>query len=241
LLAAQTDFSEAGELTLFISESQVAYLEDIMWEQGYLGAGQMAGAFRILRSNDLIWSRVIRDYLMGDRQPISDMMAWNADATRMPYRMQSEYLRKMFLSNDLAEGRFELGGRPVALTPGSDLRRRHGDRSRCAVALRLQAQSHHGHGAYVFAHQWRPQRGHHLGAWTCKPALSRHDPRGCRSACRFGDMAETDACEGGSWWPEWSRWLEARSGLPSELPTMGAAQRGLATLADAPGTYVLQG
>ena len=84
LLAAQTDLSEAGELTLFISEGQVAYLEDIMWEQGYLDAGQMAGAFRMLRSNDLIWSRVVRDYLMGDRQPISDMMAWDADATGCP-------------------------------------------------------------------------------------------------------------------------------------------------------------
>jgi polyhydroxyalkanoate synthase len=119
LLAAQTDFSEAGELTLFITESQVAYLEDIMWEQGYLDAGQMASAFRVLRSNDLIWSLVVRDYLMGDRQAISDMMAWNADATRMAYRMHSEYLRKMFLNNDLAEGRFELAGHPVAL---SDIR-----------------------------------------------------------------------------------------------------------------------
>ena len=116
LLAAQTDFSEAGELTLFISESQIAYLEDMMWEQGYLDGGQMAGAFQMLRSNDLIWSRVIRDYLMGERQAMSDMTAWNADATRMPYRMHSEYLRKMFLNNELAEGRFEVGGRPVALT-----------------------------------------------------------------------------------------------------------------------------
>ncbi|MFM9816131.1 poly-beta-hydroxybutyrate polymerase, partial [Streptomyces scabiei] len=73
------------------------------------------GAFQLLRSNDLVWSRVIRDYLLGERQPVFDLMAWNADSTRMPFRMHSAYLRKLFLANDLAEGRYEVGGRPVAL------------------------------------------------------------------------------------------------------------------------------
>jgi polyhydroxyalkanoate synthase len=115
-LAAQTDFTEAGELTLFIDESQLSFLEDMMWEQGFLDSRQMAGAFHMLRSNDLIWSRMIRDYMLGERQVMTDLMAWNADATRMPYRMHSEYLRKLFLDNDLAEGRFVAGGEPVTLT-----------------------------------------------------------------------------------------------------------------------------
>ena len=116
LLAAETDFTEAGELMLFIDETEVAFLEDIMWDQGYLDSRQMAGAFQLLRSNDLIWSRMVHDYLLGQRSPMTDLMAWNADATRMPYRMHSEYLRKLFLNNELAEGRYIVGSRPITLT-----------------------------------------------------------------------------------------------------------------------------
>jgi polyhydroxyalkanoate synthase len=115
LFAAQTDFTEAGELTLFIDEAQVSFLEHMMADQGYLDTKQMAGAFQLLRSNDLIWSKIVHSYLMGERQPMFDLMAWNADTTRMPYRMHSEYLRRFFLNNDLAGGRYEVGGRPVSL------------------------------------------------------------------------------------------------------------------------------
>src|SRR5690606_5970760 len=114
--AAQVDFQEAGELMLFINESQLVFLEDMMKMQGFLGNYQLAGAFQLLRSNDLIWSRVIHDYLMGERQPMFDLMAWNADTTRMPYFMHSEYLRHLYLNNELASGGYVVDDRPVALT-----------------------------------------------------------------------------------------------------------------------------
>ena len=116
LLAAQTDFTEPGELSLFINESQVHFLEDAMRGPGFLDAKQMAGAFQMLRSNDLIWSRMIQTYFMGEREPMIDLMAWNADATRLPYRMHSEYLRRLYLNNELAAGHFKTDGKAIALT-----------------------------------------------------------------------------------------------------------------------------
>ncbi|RZI98896.1 MAG: alpha/beta fold hydrolase, partial [Haliea sp.] len=119
LLAAQTDFQEPGELGLFIDESQIAFVEDLMAERGYLDGRQMAGAFQLINSKDLVWSKLVHEYLMGARTPMTALRAWNADATRLPARMHSEYLRRLYLRNDLAEGRYPVGGLPVRL---SDLR-----------------------------------------------------------------------------------------------------------------------
>jgi polyhydroxyalkanoate synthase len=242
LLAAQTDFTEAGELTLFINESQLAFLEDMMWEQGFLDSRQMAGAFQLLRSNDLIWSRMVREYQMGERSPMTDLMAWNADATRMPYRMHSEYLRQLFLDNDLAEGRFMAAGKPVALT---DIRvpifavgtlRDHVAPWRSTYKIHLLTEvevtylltsgghnagivSEPGHNGRNFQVRIKKSEDHYLDPDT----FAAHTPR-----------------RGGSWWPEWAAWLNARSGAPVPPPTIGAAQAGYRPLADAPGSYVLQ-
>jgi len=240
LFAAQVDFTEAGELMLFVDESQVAFLEDTMWERGYLEARQMAGAFQMLRSNDLIWSRSIHDYLMGEQSFAIDIMAWNADATRMPFRMHSQYLRSLFLNNDLAAGRFEAAGRPVALP---DIRlpifavateRDHVApwRSVFKIHLLTEAQvtfvlTNGGHNAGILSepgHRHRQFRiaVHEHGEPYIDPDkwLSEHEPHE------------------GSWWPAWSTWLAARSGAPVPPPPLGDAAAGFAPLDDAPGRYV---
>ncbi|MCC6947165.1 MAG: alpha/beta fold hydrolase [Bradyrhizobiaceae bacterium] len=243
LLAAQTDFTEAGELMLFINESQLAFLEDMMWEQGFLDTKQMAGAFQMLRSNDLVWSYMVRNYLMGERQPMIDLMAWNADATRMPYRMHSEYLRRLFLNNELAEGRYLVDGRPVALT---DIRapifavgteRDHVAPWRSTYKIHLLADTDEvtylltsgGHNAGIVSEPGRDGRSYRV---MTKRAAERYvDPDTWLGQARQ---------QAGSWWPEWIAWLNARSGAPADPPAIGAGEHGYAAVRDAPGEYVLQ-
>jgi polyhydroxyalkanoate synthase len=242
LLAAQQDFTEAGELTLFINESQIHFLEDLMRSQGYLDTKQMAGAFQLLRSNDLIWSRMVQDYLMGERAPMTDLMAWNADATRMPYRMHAAYLRQLFLDNDLADGRFRVDGRPIALT---DIRapifavgteRDHVAPWRSAYKVHLLTDTDvtfllttGGHNAGIVSEPGQTGRSYRV---RTQGAQERYlDP---------DTWLAMAARNEGSWWPEWVSWLTARSGTRSDPPRMAAPDRGYPALADAPGFYVLQ-
>jgi len=239
LMAAQTDFDEAGELNLFIDESQVSFLEDIMWEQGYLDTKQMAGAFQMLRSTDLIWSHMVRNYLLGQREGMIDLMAWNADGTRLPYRMHSDYLRQLFLDNDLAEGRYRVEGRAVAL---SDIRvpifavgteRDHVAPWRSVYKIHLLTDT-----AVTFL---LTSGGHNAGI-VSEPG---HPGRRYRMSCRNDSDPYVDpdtwlareAPQDGSWWPAWQSWLARHSGAPTAPPAMGS--KGRPPLADAPGSYVL--
>ena len=240
LLAAQTDFTEAGELMLFTDESQVSFLEDMMWEQGFLDSRQMAGAFEMLRSNDLVWSRLVRDYLLGEREPMTDLMAWNADATRMPYRMHSEYLRRLFLDNDLAEGRCLAGGKPIALEDigvpafvvGTERDHVAPWKSTYKINLQLETEVTYlltsgGHNAGIVSEPGHPGRSFRV---RTKQANQHYlDPERYVAEARRKD---------GSWWPEWTAWLSERSGPPGGTPPMGAPQAGYPPLSDAPGAYV---
>lgn len=239
--ASQIDFTEAGELMLFIDESQIAFLEDMMWQRGYLDARQMSGAFQLLRSNDLIWSRMVHDYLMGERSDSIDIMAWNADSTRMPYRMHSEYLRSLFLNNDLTEGRFEVAGRPVAIT---DIR---------APIFTVGTEQDHvapWHSVYKFNLLTDTEvtfaltsGGHNAGILSEPGHKNRHYRLTTKAAdARFIDhdsWLATNAPRDGSWWTAWNDWLAARSGEPVAPPPLGRAEAGFPAIADAPGSYVM--
>jgi polyhydroxyalkanoate synthase len=240
-LAAQTDFSDAGELRLFINESQVAYLEDMMWERGYLDAAQMSGAFQLLRSNDLIWSRLVREHLNGEKSMPIDIMAWNSDGTRMPYRMHSQYLRSLFLNNDLAEGRFEVSGRPVALhdlhspifAVGTEQDHVAPWRSVFKFNLLADAEvtfvlTNGGHNAGILSEPGHPHRHFRIATELLGSIYVDPDTWLAENAVREG-----------SWWPAWSKWLAERSHGPVPPPPMGGVDGRYVPLADAPGTYVL--
>jgi polyhydroxyalkanoate synthase len=242
LLAAQTDFTEPGELQLFIDDSQVAHLEDTMWDKGYLDSRQMAGAFQLMNSTDLVWSRLLKDYLLGERAPVSDLMAWNADGTRLPYRMHTEYLRRLFLHNDLASGRYPVRGKPVALTaiqcsiyavgtvrdhvaPWRSVHKLH-LLTNVDTTFLLTSGGHNvgivnppGVAGRSFQALTRPHDGRYLDPEAWLQAAPHHE---------------------GSWWPHWVQWLQAHSGPGCAPPPMGAPDAGLVPLCDAPGSYVLQ-
>jgi len=243
LLASELDFTEPGELSLFIDESQVAFLEDAMWTQGYLDGKQMAGAFALLNSKDLVWSKMIHSYLMGQRAPLTDLMAWNIDATRLPYRMHSEYLRQLYLDNDLAEGHYRVGGRPVALT---DIRvpmfvlgtqRDHVSPWRSVYKAHLLTDTE---VTFVLT-----SGGHNVG--VVNPPGADFPGRGYQVTTRAADApfidpdawaAQTPSRQG-SWWPAWEAWLHRRAGKRIAPPPMGGGTKVYVAIGDAPGQYVL--
>ena len=237
LLAAQTDFVDAGELMLFIDESEVTFLEDMMWEQGYLDTKQMSGAFQLLRSNDLVWSRLVHEYLLGRRREMTDLMAWNADATRLPYRMHSEYLRRLFLENSLARSNYQVDGRAVSLT---DIR----------VPIFVVATE------WDHVSPWRSvykiksitdtevtfllTNGGHNAGIISEPG---HEGRHYRISTKFADAPymgpdhwlEITPVNDGSWWPAWEGWLSDKSKETIPAPMVGSEYGH----GDAPGQYVL--
>jgi len=242
LFASQVDFKDAGELMLFIDESQIAYLEDIMWKKGYLDGQQMAGTFSMLQSIDLIWSKIMLDYELGTRRPINDLMAWDYDATRLPYAMHSEYLRKLFLNNDLIEGHYCVKGKILALQD-IDLPIFAESAIRDHVAPWKSVYKIHyftdteitfvltngGHNSGVVNEPGHPGRSYQLmphkkGEEDISPELWQQE------------ASQNE----GSWWPVWQQWLASYSGKKMLPPAMGNTKQGYKVLCDAPGTYVLQ-
>ncbi len=240
LFAAQADFSEAGEITRLISPSQLSFLEKIMWKRGYLPSENMGGAFSALRSSDLVYAGIVDRYLMGKEASLNDLMSWNADGTRMPYRMHTEYLTQLYLENQLSRNKFKVGGRTVSL---SDLK---------APMFVLGTETDHvapwqsvyklhqltngeltfaltsgGHNAGVVSGPEHPRRRYRMH--TRLPGDKFMDP---------DTWIEDMPVNAGSWWPSWNQWLDEQSSGQVEPPHMGAPRKAYKVLRDAPGEYV---
>lgn len=239
LLAAETDFSEPGELGILVDEDQVAMLESLMAERGFLTGRQMAGSFTFLHARELFWAQRVRELWLGEADHPNDLMAWNADVTRMPAAMHGEYLRRCYLRNEIAEGRFPVQGRPVSL---GDLRvpmfvvgteKDHVSPWRSVYKIHRLVDTaltfvltNGGHNAGIVSEPGHAHRHHalavrrHGDAWQDPDAWQQHAER-----------------REGSWWPSWHDWLLAQGdGQSVKARTPSAA----AVLCDAPGTYVHQ-
>ena len=240
MFAAQTDFTEAGELQLFVTEDQVDFLNDVMQSQGFLSSEQMGGAFQMLRSNDLVWSHAIHDYWLGQPAASFDLMAWNHDGTRLPARMHMEYLRDLFLHNDLAEGRYQVEGRPVEI----------GDIKLPMFAVGTE-NDHIAPWQSVFKlHQLNSGQltfvltsgGHNAGIVSEPGHVHRHYQIRVREAGSRtlgpDEWQSTSAAKDGSWWIEWNAWLSRHSTPRNALPQLGGPT--FPVLGNAPGTYVLE-
>lgn len=242
LMAAQVDFAEAGELLLFVDESQVAFVEDMMWEQGYLDRPQMARTFATIRAEDLIYTRAVNRYFLGKDDLPTDIGVWNGDTTRMPARMHSEYLRGLFLENRLTAGRFAVEGRVIALKDIST--------PMFVVATETDhiAPWQSVYKTKLFTDcdlSFVLTKGGHNGGILSEPGHpSRHYTISHRAAgAHYVGPDQWRAGQNtipGSWWPDYAKWLDRQSSTQVPPHEMGDAKAGYPSLCPAPGTYIHQ-
>jgi polyhydroxyalkanoate synthase subunit PhaC len=243
LLASLTDFSAPGELSVFISPSQLAVLEALMYERGVLESERMAAAFAMLRSRDLIWKPAVDAYVRGETPSLNDLMAWNADGTRMPWRMHSEYLYRLYLRNELARGEFTACGRPIDLrnievpmfVVGTETD--HVAPWRSVYKVRELTRSPDftflltsgGHNAGIVSGPSHPRRKYRALTW-----------RGSAQAPPANVWRSTAPEHAGSWWPAWRDWLAHNSSgeLEPGRQIVAVSPSTGAQLEDAPGRYV---
>lgn len=234
-IATLTDFSEPGELGVFIDEEQVALLEEKMAEQGYLDGKEMAATFNLLRANDLIWSFVVNNYLLGKEPFPFDLLYWNEDATRMPAAMHSFYLRKMYLENLLAvPGGVTLGGVPIDLakieTPVYMVSAKE-DHIAPWRSTYLAVDLFNGPVHFVLT-----AAGHVAGVVnppeTSKYAYWTNSRRAKHPETWYKNAKKHE----GSWWSDWARWLHKHQG--KDVPARNPGDGKVKAIEDAPGSYV---
>jgi polyhydroxyalkanoate synthase len=236
-LAAQVDFADAGDLLVFIDDTQIKALEAMMAEQGYLDGSRMAAVFNMLRPKDLIWPYVVNNYLLGKQPFPFDLLYWNSDTTRMPPRNHSFYLREFYQNNRLANGEMTIGGIKLDLSkvtlPIYELATRE-DHIAPAKSVFRGAKLFGGPVRFVLAGSG------HIAGVVNPPASGKYmhwlpsgDSKAPASLEEWLAAAQETA---GSWWPDYGRWLASQSGaeIPARSPGHGANE----VLEDAPGSYV---
>ena len=234
-LTTMIDFSEAGELSVFIDDAQLSGMEARMSEKGYLDGADMAMTFNMLRANDLIWSFVVNNYLLGKDPFPFDLLYWNADSTRMPAVMHSFYLRNMYQQNKLREpGGITIAGVPIDVrrieTPTLIVSARE-DHIAPWKSTYAATRLYQGPVDFVLA------ASGHIAGMVNPPARKKYsywtNPTLPASPDAWLEGAQETP---GSWWPRWGEWLAAHAGekIPARVPGAGA----LPALADAPGEYV---
>lgn len=235
LFAAQVDFSHAGDLKVFVDEEQIANLEEKMKARGYLEGREMAQAFNLLRSNDLIWPYVIGNYFKGKSPPPFDLLYWNSDATRMPAANHAFYLRNCYLNNLLTKGEMEIAGIRLDLKkvkiPIYDLATRE-DHIAPARSAFYGGSFFGGKVTFVLAGSG------HIAGVVNPPAMGKYQywtgpaPRGDD----YDKWLKKAKEHSGSWWPHWQKWIEAQD--DSRVPARKIGGGKLRPIEDAPGSYV---
>lgn len=232
-LTAQVDFSEAGDLLIFIDDTQLKSLEEMMAEQGYLDGSRMATVFNLLRPRDLIWPYVVNNYLLGKKPFPFDLLFWNSDLTRLPAANHAFYLREFYHENRLSKGEMELGGVKLDLSkvkiPIYELFTRE-DHIAPAPSVFRGSKLFGGPVRHIMAGSG------HIAGVVNPPAKKKYQYWSGAPAPTLEEWINKATETAGSWWPDWSKWLAERSGekVPARDPSAGAFK----PIEDAPGAYV---
>jgi polyhydroxyalkanoate synthase len=235
LLAAQVDFTHAGDLLVFVDEDQIAAIERDMRAAGVLEGAKMAMAFNMLRSNDLIWSYVVSNYLKGKQPASFDLLHWNSDATRMAAANHSYYLRNCYLENRLSSGSMVLDNTLLDLSkvkvPVYNLATRE-DHIAPADSVLYGSQFFGGPVRFVLAGSG------HIAGVVNPPALGKYQywTNDNIKDVTLADWLKRAQEHKGSWWPDWREWLSRLD--PEEIPAREVGAAALPPIEDAPGSYV---
>ncbi|MGI9372952.1 MAG: PHA/PHB synthase family protein [Hyphomicrobiales bacterium] len=236
LFTSQVDFEEAGDLLVFVDEEQVSGVERSMAKDGFLEGKKMANAFNMLRSNDLIWSYVVNNYMLGKDPFPFDLLYWNADPTRMPAATHSFYLRECYLNNKLSQGKMVLDGVPIDLSkvkvPVYNLATREDHIAPLPSAFKI--------GQYLGGDTQLVVAGSgHIAGVVNPPESGKYqywlNEKGANAANLDEWFAGSEE-HPGSWWPHWAKWIGKRSGKKIAARKPGSGK--LKAIEDAPGSFV---